>query len=328
MQSDKYWALRALQREQEAYDSTTDVIHRLHVIYSDAVARLADTAQHIFDRFSKSAGGMIDPNTARALLSEQETAEVLAELRKGYADTGSTEALAKLNAPAYAYRISRVQAMRLALDAETQILAEMEMSIGAPHLAKTYDEAYYKTLYDRAREPEGIPTPESASPSAPAGEPGTKPISAAIGGAQFEHLPNRTIQQALENRWHGANYSERVWANTHTVAKEAGRIIDAGVTAGTSVQNMTAELKDLMGVAWYAAERLIRTEVSRMHNDATLRGYKATGVKWYTWLGTLDARTCRICGALDGKHFRLTEAVTGKTLPPRHPNCRCTTVAY
>jgi hypothetical protein len=65
-----------------------------------------------------------------------------------------------------------------------------------------------------------------------------------------------------------------------------------------------------------------------MHNDATLRGYKATGVEWYTWLGTLDARTCELCGALDGQHFKLDDAVTGKTLPPRHPCCRCTTIVY
>lgn len=325
MQSDKYWALRALQREQEAYDSTTDVIHHLHAIYFDAAARLADMARYIFGNFAKSAGGMIDPDKARALLSTQETAEVLEKLRKEYADTGNPEALAKLNAPAYAYRISRVQAMRRAVDAEVQTLAEMETQIGAPHLAKTYDNTYYKTLYDRAREPEGILIPESAAPSVPAGKPGT---SASVTEPAFDRLSDRAIQQALENRWHGANYSERVWANTQQVAKEAGRIIDAGVTAGASVQNMTAELKDLMGVAWYAAERLIRTETARMLNDARLRSFRTMGVQWYEWVGTLDARTCELCGALDGQHFRLPEAITGKTLPPRHPNCRCVIVSY
>lgn len=321
MRSDKYWALRALQREQEAYASTTDVIHRLHAIYFDAAGRLAEMARYIFSNFAKSAAGMIDANKAKALLSTAETAEVLEKLRREYADTGSPETLATLNAPAYAYRISRVQAMRRAVDVEVQTLAEMEMQVGAPHLAKTYDDAYYKPLYDRARGPEGIPT----APSAPAGKPG---VSVSFAEPAFDRLSDRTIQQALENRWHGANYSDRVWANTHTVAKEAGRIIDAGITAGASVQNMTSELKDLMSVSWYAAERLIRTETARMHNDATLRGYKASGVEWYTWLGTLDARTCEICGALDGQHFRLSEAITGKTLPPRHPNCRCTTIAY
>ena len=136
MQSDKYWALRALQREQEAYDSTMDVIHRLHAIYFDAAARLTKMAQYIFGNFAKSTGSMIDTEKAGQLLSTAETAEVLEKLRQEYTDTGSPEALAKLNAPAYAYRISRVQAMRRAVDAEVQNLAEMETQIGAPHLAK------------------------------------------------------------------------------------------------------------------------------------------------------------------------------------------------
>lgn len=318
MQSDKYWALRALQREQESYDGTTDSINRLHSIYYNAAERLAKMAEYIFDRFSRSSGGMIDPAKARKLLTEAESAEVMEKLRREYAKTVSPEALTCLNAPAYAYRISRVQAMRRAVDAEVQNLAEMETQIGAPHLAKTYDEAYYKTLYDRAKEPEGIPSSEPTTPDA----------SASIKGPTFDRLSDRTIQQALENRWHGENYSERVWKNTHVVAKAAGRVIDAGVAAGTSVANMSTEIKNLFGVAYYAAERLVRTETSRMHNDATLRGYKTMGVEQYTWLGTLDARTCKLCGALDGKHFKLSEAITGKTLPPRHPNCRCTTIAY
>lgn len=52
------------------------------------------------------------------------------------------------------------------------------------------------------------------------------------------------------------------------------------------------------------------------------------GVEWYEYLATLDARTCSVCGALDGKHFRVSEAKTGVNLPPMHPNDRCTTVTH
>lgn len=320
MQSDKYWALRALQREQEAFDSTTDMLNLLRAIYTGAAARLSRMVQYIFGNFAKSSGGMIDNAKVKALLSESETTEVMAKLRKEYAETGSASALLKLNAPAYAYRINRVQAMRRAIDAEVQALGEMQLQIGAPHIAKTYDEAYHKTMYDAATSERGIPLT-----SVPAGEPGT---TAQIQQPVFDRLSERTIQQALENKWHGKNYSDRVWDNTHLVAKEGGRVIDEGVASGTSTANMTVEIKKLFGVAYYAADRLVRTETSRMHNDATLRGYAAMGVKWYTWLGTLDARTCKHCGALDGQHFKVAEAVTGRTLPPLHPNCRCTTVPY
>lgn len=37
------------------------------------------------------------------------------------------------------------------------------------------------------------------------------------------------------------------------------------------------------------------------------------------WVATLDAATCPVCGALDGRVFKVGEGPS----PPAHPNCRC-----
>ena len=39
----------------------------------------------------------------------------------------------------------------------------------------------------------------------------------------------------------------------------------------------------------------------------------------YEFLATLDSRTCSVCGKLDGKVFKLTEAKVGVNYPPLHP---------
>lgn len=300
MQSVDYWIQRALQREADAFQSTSATVNRLRSIYDNAAARLVRVANNIFANYSKSAG--VTPEAATQLLSVQETAETLAVLREEYSKTGSIEALAKLSAPAYAYRISRAQAMRKAIDAETTALAEQEEQTGAKQLVKAYDDAYYKTMHDTAQ--------------------------AAEQDIAFSPLPQRAVTEALENKWKGENYSDRVWKNTKLVAQEAGRIIDEGISSGASVAQMSHDIKDLFNVASYASERLVRTEINRMHNDATIKSYKAMGVDDYTFLATLDARTCSVCGALDGKHFKVADAQTGVNLPPIHPNDRCTTVAY
>jgi SPP1 gp7 family putative phage head morphogenesis protein len=137
-------------------------------------------------------------------------------------------------------------------------------------------------------------------------------------------LSQGVVDQAMRSTWKGENYSSRVWKNRDVLASEGGKIIDAGVTAGKSIQQMTMELSDLMNVGAYAAARLLRTEVNRMHNDATVQSYKTMGVKEYIYLATLDARTCSVCGALDEKVFQVSEAQTGVNLPPMHPNDRCT----
>ncbi len=295
MKSDEYWALRALQREAESHDGTADMLKRLAVMYGDADKELVRMIDRIFQNFRKYTG--ISEKEARELMSVQETAELLAELRKEYEETGDAETLAKLNAPAYGYRISRLQAVRRAIEAELDKLAGQEEKAGSRQLVKAYDDSYYKTTYD-------------ALPEFP--------------GAPVVPLSQNVISQAIQNPWKGENYSSRVWKNRSVLASEGGKVIDAGVTAGKSIQQMTAELSDLMNIGAYAAARLIRTEVNRMHNDAALQSYKAMGVKEYTYIATLDMRTCSVCGALDLKVFEVAEAKTGVNLPPMHPNDRCT----
>lgn len=295
MKSDEYWQMRALQREAESHSDAEKVQQRLRMLYEQADKNLKKQIHKIFDAYVDYTG--IDEQKARELLSTQESAELLAELRKQYEETSDAEALARLNVPAYGYRISRLQATRRVIQAELDKLARHEEKTGSKQLVKAYDDSYYKTMYDTL-------------PDAP--------------GAPVTPLSQGVVDQALTNTWKGENYSSRVWKNRDVLASEGGKIIDTGIAAGKSIQQMTAELSDLMNVGAYAAARLLRTEVNRMHNNAALQSYKAMGVKEYTYLATLDARTCAVCGALDLKVFKVSEAQTGVNLPPMHPNDRCT----
>ena len=295
MKSDEYWQMRALQREKESHGTAADTALRLRLLYEQVDKDLQKQIHKIFHAYVDYTG--VDEQKAHELLSVQETAELLAELRKQYEETGDAKALAQLNAPAYGYRISRLQAARRAIKAELDKLAAQEEKTGTGQLVKTYDKSYYKTMYDTLPE---------------------------LPGAPFVPLSQDVMHQAIQNKWKGENYSSRVWKNRDKLVSEGGKIIDAGVTSGKSIQQMTAELSDLMDVGSYAAARLIRTEVNRMHNDAALESYKAMGVKEYTYLATLDARTCAVCGALDLKVFKVAEAKTGVNFPPMHPNDRCT----
>ena len=295
MKSDEYWQLRALQREADSHKDAASTALRLRALYEQASKDLQKRVHKIFDAYVDYAG--IDEQKARELLSTQESAELLEELRKQYEETSNAEALAKLNAPAYEYRISRLQAARRAVEAELDKLATQEEKTGAGQLVDTYDKSYYKTAYDTLPE---LPD----SPVVP--------------------LSQNVVEEAVQNKWDGKNYSERVWKNRDKLAQEAGRIIDSSAVSGASITQMTKELSDLLDVGSYVAARLIRTEVNRMHNNAALASYTAMGLKEYKYIATLDCRTCAVCGALDGKVFPIAEAHTGVNFPPIHPNDRCT----
>lgn len=62
--------------------------------------------------------------------------------------------------------------------------------------------------------------------------------------------------------------------------------------------------------------------------DIDAQKYAESGIESYTFLATLDAKTCPICGSLDGKIFNLSERAIGINCPPMHIGCRCTTVSY
>lgn len=75
-----------------------------------------------------------------------------------------------------------------------------------------------------------------------------------------------------------------------------------------------------------AADRIVRTELTRIQNAAAADTYKAAGIEKYEYSAVDDDRTSEECAALDGKIFRLDEAVVGENFPPIHPNCRCTII--
>ena len=75
-----------------------------------------------------------------------------------------------------------------------------------------------------------------------------------------------------------------------------------------------------------SADRIVRTELTRIQNQATADTYRQAGIEKYQYLAIEDDRTSEACQELDGKIFRLDEAVIGENFPPIHPNCRCSII--
>lgn len=147
-------------------------------------------------------------------------------------------------------------------------------------------------------------------------------------GTSFNLLSPTVVNQLILNPVNGQNFSTRVWNNRKALENQVNQILTDGIIKGLSNKQMTKQLSERMGTSKKVAERLIRTEVTNTYNQASLQGYKDSGiVKQYEYVATLDNRTSEICTALDGEVFNLDEAVTGLNYPPMHVNCRSTTVS-
>lgn len=146
-------------------------------------------------------------------------------------------------------------------------------------------------------------------------------------GFNVSKIDSRMIREVLEHPWSEKHFSEAVWGACDHLSALAKREISLGLIQGSSVQKMAKAIDDVMDKGRYNAERLVRTECKYFAGQGELMGYKETGVDEYRFLGGGEGGNC-ICGELNGKIFKVAEAVAGINYPPIHPNCVCTEVAF
>lgn len=147
-------------------------------------------------------------------------------------------------------------------------------------------------------------------------------------GYNFDLLDPKMVTQLIRNPVHGLSFSKRVWNNRNLLQTQVNQELTNGLIQGISTRDMSKRLAKRMGSGYKVAERLMRTEITNTYNQATLQGYKDSGiVEQYQYLATLDNRTSEVCQALDMKVFNLDDAVVGLNYPPMHVNCRSTTLS-
>lgn len=135
------------------------------------------------------------------------------------------------------------------------------------------------------------------------------------------------IKAVLDRPWSGANFSQRIWANTDKLAQTVNQEIVNGMIQGINLKTMTKRVSERFETAKKNdVERLLRTEVNYVLNQATLDGYKEAGIEKYEFSATLDSRTSQICSELHGEVFEIKKIAVGLNYPPMHPRCRSTTI--
>ena len=135
------------------------------------------------------------------------------------------------------------------------------------------------------------------------------------------------IKTVLDKPWSGANFSERLWTNTDKLAQTVKQEIVNGMIQGINLKTMSKRVSERFETAKKNdVERLLRTEVNYVLNQATLDGYKEAGIEKYEFSATLDSRTSQICSELNGEIFEIKKIAVGLNYPPMHPRCRSTTI--
>ena len=300
-----YWEERSTELMKSLEKATENTIDDLIRAYERATRNINKEITKIFNNYAKD--GVLSKNTLKQLLSTKETdvyyKNLISVINNNITDeTIKKKLLAKYNAPAYAYRISRYEVLQQNIDVELKKLANLEQQLTEVRYTNTIKEGYYHTIFD---------------------------IQKGTGlGFNFSQIDNKTIKLLLNENWiDNANFSQRIWKNNEKLNNYLRIQLTADTMSGKSIHKIASELDGYMSAGMYNATRLIRTEINHFANEAEMLAYEELDIEKYRFIATLDNVTCEHCAELDNRVFCVKDRKAGKNYPPIHSNDRCTTIA-
>ena len=150
MKAAEYWKRRTVDLEHLLQARTTATMVEVNRMYAQGVEQLNEQIERILRRYVKN--GQISQAYALQLLSAGQTAEerqrLLEQLQQTKEPQARRELIAMLDAPAYADRISRLQALQNAIRAEAVAMGVREERLAKARLTDTLKQAYYRTIFN------------------------------------------------------------------------------------------------------------------------------------------------------------------------------------
>ncbi len=298
--SEAYWQERARETMDIIH---ADADHRLGAIRRAvvrAINNLSEDAKRILGNYQKRFG--LSQEEAMAYLREPvgrpEYERLLAKIAIMPEGPEKLRLQAKASSGAYAFRITRVEALQDTILAETAKLADVQEAATTAQRIFTAGESYGRTMYSIQARTRGWAVPDMSG-----------------------------MQAALSTGWQGANYSERIWGHREELAATLEETITSAFLSGRSYAKTAKDIQTAFGVNYRKAETLVRTESSYVAGQADRAAYTDAGIEEYIFLTGLDELVCKVCGPLDLKVFPVSEARVGVNFKPMHPRCRCGNVA-
>jgi len=302
----EYWKKRQLAREELSFNKGTEAYREYIKILNESKKEIENQIAKLYAKYQQEVTKLgINKIQANKLLRGTEYkewrynigkyVEEIEKLKKSN-PVEFRKMSVELETLAYKSRISRLDNLKAGIDYELIQSGEKIKGKVTDTLADVYEDTYTSFVEDLNFK-KGV-------------------------------ISSSTIKMALEQEWSGANYSSRIWSNIDNLAKAIKNEVIVGLNRGINYRTMSQNIAKKFDTSYKNAERLVRTETAHIQNQATLMGYKDSGVVKYEFLAVLDSRTSHTCASLNGEVFKTENAMEGENYPPMHPNCRSTTVPY
>ena len=144
-----------------------------------------------------------------------------------------------------------------------------------------------------------------------------------IYGISYDIKPvsDKMIKDIIKYTIEGKNYSDRIWDNKDTLAKNMQKIVFDFLNGKHNVNEIYDIVQEKYKSNREISERLVRTEIARVQEESNELWRQQHGISYVLYCATLDSCTCGKCQELDNKSYAINE---DRPKLPRHPKCRCT----
>lgn len=246
----------------------------------------------------------LSENDARRLIQSLQDKTSIDEMKRALKafpkGSNHQKILAELESVAYQARLERLKRLQNELDRTMQQVYKQEKAVNTKHYVDLANEAYYRSIFY---------------------------IQQSIGlGFSFSAIDEKDIKRVINSRWSGANYSERIWKNTQSLARDLKEELLINLLTGRTDREAAEIIANKYAQGASNARRLVRTESCNLVTQMDMLSYEECGIETYIFTATLDVKTSTVCRELDRKRFPVAEQQAGKNCPPMHPWCRSTTI--
>ena len=303
MKNAEYWRGRALILEEAAHKRAEELTAGLDEIYDEAMRETLKEIESWYLRLAKNNN--LTLADAKKLLTKNELDEFHWDVEK-YIKVGEDHGLEpdwmkKLENASAKFHISRLEAVEVKIQQQIERLHAGQVGKLDKHLRQVAGETYLRTAYE---------------------------VQKGVGIAfDITALDEKKLDTFISNPWStdDRTFRDRCWTMKENLVESVRKSLIKGLIRGDAPGKLTKEIQKEFSVSKYKAGRLVNTETAYFAMQSTKQCYKDINVDMVEIVGTLDSHTCDLCGSFDGKVIRMTDFAPGETVPPWHPNCRCTT---
>lgn len=300
MSESDYWRKRQEKKYIQGENTTKEFYKGLEKSFIQAKRDIQSILNDFYVRYSIE-NDINNMAKAKRLLSKVEIGDLEAFIDKARENMGKYNL--ELNNMSIRARITRYEALQKQIDCILQQLYSVDYELqGKEVLTEVYKDAYYRTWFN---------------------------LDQYAGfHAEYAQINPRTITELIAYPFDGANFSTRIWRQKDYLMQQLTESITTAIIQGSNPNVLARDFAKKFGAREFEAKRLLHTETSFVIEQASQAAYKEDGIEQYQWDATLDINTCKRCGELDGRTYDINKGITGKTLPPAHAFCRCTTIPY